>query len=120
MFDDCPRGMVLFRKPTSKSHALRFLAPCRGKRRARTMMTINTKLQLAILTIQTRIQSGQIRNGFQILLRRFIIVFETAFDPFGTWAAQIMVVAEFVVGGAAFDFFQYFFVGVYGRIETAW
>ena len=83
-------------------------------------MSINTKLQLAVLPVQTRIQSGQISYRFQILFRGFILVLETAFVTFGTRTTQIVIVAEFVVGGTALDLVENSGVDGDWGIETAW
>jgi hypothetical protein len=102
MLNDGPGGMILLSKPAPKRCTGALLAILPQHHRW-TMMPINTKLQLAILPVQARIQSGQICYGFQILLGGFILVLEAAFIAFSARTAQIVVIAEFVVGGAALN-----------------
>jgi hypothetical protein len=110
--------MIFFPKPASKRSTCALLAILPQHYRW-TMMSINTKLQLTVLPVQTRIQSGQISYRFQILFCGFILVLETALVTFGTGTAQIVIVAEFVVGGTALDLVENSGVDGNWGIETA-
>jgi len=65
-------------------------------------MTINTSISLAILPIRARIQSRQVGDSFVFLVRSWMIVFECTF-VFDAGTAEVVVIAEFVVGGTLFD-----------------
>lgn len=80
-----PRRMILLPKATPKRIA-NYLLPFIHNH-TRTMMSVNTKLELAILPIQTRIQPRQISNSFQVFLCGFVLVLEAAFIAFGAGPA---------------------------------
>ena len=105
MLDHRPRRVVLLPKPAAKS-CTNGLLPAWSQNHAWTMMPINTILQITVLAIQTRIEASQIGDGFEVFLCGLILVLETAFVTFGAGAAEVMVVAEFVICGAAFDFLE--------------
>lgn len=83
------------------------------------MVPVNTKLQFTVLTIQTWVESCQIRNRFQIFVGGLVLVLKTAFIALGAWPAEVMVIAEFVVCGSAFDFIEDCCVDGDWGIETA-
>jgi len=83
-------------------------------------MSINTKFQLAVLTVETGIQSGEIGDGFQIFFCGFIFVFETTFVAFGTRPTKVVVIAEFIACCTALDLVEDRGVDGNGRIETSW
>ena len=82
-------------------------------------MSVNTKLQLAILAVQTGVQTGQVCDGFQIFVRGFVLVLETAFIAFCAWPAEVVVVAEFVICGSTLDLVEDCCIDGDGRVETA-
>ena len=69
---------------------------------ARAVMAVNT-LNLAVLAINARVQTSQERNGFDILLSSLVFVLKWAVILLGTWAAQIVVIAQLVVSSALFN-----------------
>lgn len=118
MFNHGPRRMILLHKPTSKSSANRFL-PATPHANRRTMVSVNTKLQLAVLAVETGVEAGEVRDGFQIFVRRFVLVLEAALVAFRAGTPQVVVVAELVVCGSAFDLVEDGGVDGYGGIEAA-
>jgi hypothetical protein len=61
------------------------------------MMTIYAVFKLTVLSICARIESGEEGNGFLLLFRRFVVVLKAAIISFGTWAPQIVVVAQLII-----------------------
>lgn len=71
--------------------------------RTRTMMSINTSVNLTILSIRARYQTRHKFQRAHLLLADLIPVFESAFAAVAAVATEVVVVAEFVGGGARFD-----------------
>lgn len=67
------------------------------------MVSIDTVLDLAILAVRARIEAGEECNCVDLVFRRSVLVLEAAGVTFGTWASQIMIVAELA---AVFSFFD--------------
>ena len=68
-------------------------------------MPVNT-LNLALLAIDTRIQSRQKADRFDVLLCCLIFVLERTFVHFRTRTTEIVVIAELVVSSAFFNLFE--------------
>lgn len=66
-------------------------------------MTVDTEFQIAVLAVQTGIQTRKKSDGFEIFFGRFVFVFEAALVAFGAGTAKVMIVAEFIACCAALD-----------------
>ncbi len=117
MLDDRIWWVILLRKAASKRIAHGILARgAHGNRR--TMMPVNTKLKLAVLAVETGVQTGEVGDGFQVFVSSFVLVLEAAFIAFGAGTPQVVVVAEFVIRGAAFYLVENGGVDGYWGVET--
>lgn len=92
MLDNGIWGMIFLGESTSESSADGFLTAV-GKRDTRAMMSVNTKFQVALLTIQAWVQPGQVGNGLEIFFSGFILMFEAAIVAFGAGTAEVVIVA---------------------------
>ncbi len=69
-------------------------------------MAINAISYLTALSLLTRVQAGQVRNGLDLLLGGLIFVLKAAHIPLGTRSPQIVIVAELVVFLPFFDIIE--------------
>ena len=109
--------MILFAKTAAKSIADRLFATGPHTNRW-TMVSVNTKLQLAVLAIQTGVEPCEVCNCFQIFVGGFVLVLEAAFIALGAGTPQVVVVAELVIRGAAFYLVENGGVDGYWGVET--
>ena len=86
---------------------------------ARAMVSVDAVLNIAILSIQTRVQSRQVRNGLELLLSRLVLVLEGTFVGLGARAAEVVVIAELCVPRATLGALQDYSGDGKVRVETA-
>lgn len=80
------------------------------------MMTVNAIFNLTVLAIGARIQASQEGYGSPLRLVWSIFVFKTARVALGTRAAQVMVIAKFVVVLSFLDVVQSGLVDLQRRV----
>lgn len=64
-------------------------------------MPVDAVLDIAVLSVHTGVQTRQVRDGLQLLLGSLVLVLEDAFVAFRARTAEVVVIAQLGVAGAA-------------------
>lgn len=59
----------------------------------RAMVAVDAVLDVAVLSVHARVQARQVRDGFQLLVARLVLMLEDAFVALWARTAEVMVVA---------------------------
>lgn len=134
MFDDCSRRMIVLSELAAKLRADRLFASLIYD--TRTVMAVNTIRCIAILTADAWVQASEEGNGVQFVTSTFVVMFEATIICFvislalsergkdavhtslGTRPSQVMVVAQLIFVGTAFNFLEHSGINVEFGIKT--
>lgn len=83
------------------------------------MVSINTILDIAVLSIRAGVEASQKGNGDKLVRGRLVPVLKHAGVALAAGAAQVMVVAELVVVSALLDVVQRGLGDLEGGVESA-
>jgi hypothetical protein len=91
MLDQGIRGMIFLGESTAKNRALPLVIfPAKHSRWA--VVSVDTEVQITILAIDARIQTGEEGDCFELFFGGLVIVLEAAFATLGTGATEVVVV----------------------------